>query len=150
MTLWPELRSLPRIANTLLDLVRLSQEQSLLLRELIEARSGRPARTRRAHPRTARQPPLGETSPASGPPSSSPRPPATGDRVWRQTREKIEERLAEQEDRRLHPHRYLNLDVGKYSPLPPGQPLRRHLDANEASAPATPTPPTRSSPHSTS
>lgn len=131
MSLWPELRSLPRIANTLLDLVRLSQEHNHLLRELIEARTGQPARTRRAHPRTARQQPLDETSPASGPPSSSRRPPASGDRVWRQTRETLEAQLAEKQDRRLHPERY---------PVPQAAPSADPPSSD------TPTPTTPSSP----
>lgn len=118
MTLWPLLRSLPRIADTLLDLVHLSQEQNLLLRELHRALTTRTAQVPRTRLITAQRSPL---DPDAESREASRRPPAGGDRVWRMTRPMLERRLQVQEDRKLHPDRYRDpaTAVPQPNPEPP-------------------------------
>lgn len=102
MPLWSLLRSLPRIADTLLDLVHLSQEQNLLLRELFHAQTHTRAPTPTTRLITARRRPLNPDDAAA---AASRRPPARGDQVWRQTRSTLERHLEEQSDQVTHPHR---------------------------------------------
>ena len=127
MTPWTLLRSLPRIANTLQDLVRLSQETNLLLRELHRAQDRFNASTPVGRLTTTRLAPL---DPDAESRAASQRPPASGDKVWRQTRPMLERQLAQQQDRKLNPHRYPDPATGKSAGAPRPNP-------------DTPTPPTR-------
>ena len=146
MTLWPLLRSLPRIADTLLDLVRLSQEQNLLLRELYHAQTTRTAQTIKTRLHTARRTPL---DPDDESRAASRRPPASGDQVWRMTRPMLDTQERERQDRKVHPHRYPNpqrqpaAELSATSPLSPDGVLQRHLDRQRPSRTDSPPPPTR-------
>ena len=103
MSPWTLLRALPRIADTLLDLVHLSQEQNLLLRALFHAQTSRQATTPRTRLITVTRPPLDPDDAAR---AASRRPPARGDQVWRMTRPALEKQERERVDRVQHPHRY--------------------------------------------
>ena len=94
MTPWTLLRALPRIADTLLDLVHLAQETNLLLRELFWAQTSRRAQTASAQLITTRRPPLDRDADQR---AASRRPPARGDQVWRMTRSKLEDQARELE-----------------------------------------------------
>ncbi len=125
-------RSLPRIADTLLDLVHLTQEQNLLLRERFWAETSRRAQTRTVQLITSQRPPL---DPDADQRAASRRPPARGDQVWRMTRPQLETQERERVDRIQNPHRY---------PTPAtGQTLAEAAAQQRSSRTDTPPPPTR-------
>lgn len=128
MTPWLLLRSLPRIADTLLDLIHLAQETNLLLRELIHAQTARQAQAPRTPLTTARRRPLDLDADQR---AASRRPPASGDQVWRQTRKHLEDQARERQDRKLNPHRQ------------PHSALTEAAKQHRPSPTDTPTPPTR-------
>ncbi len=132
MTPWTLLRSLPRIADTLLDLVHLSQEQNLLLREVFHAQHSRTAQTPTTRLTTAQHPPLDPDAAAR---AASRRPPARGDQVWQQTRPALEKQERERVDRKLNPHRYPD--------QPRGTPLAEAAKQQRRSRTDTPPPSTR-------